>query len=76
MLISIYLLDKQYSKNQKLGIFAVVIGLLIVGSSNLSAYNSRFAPKPYLGNLLVIIAQIFLAGMFVYEEKILKEYKN
>ncbi len=27
-----------------------------------------------LGNSLVILGQFFLAGMFVYEEKILKEY--
>lgn len=28
-----------------------------------------------MGNILVIVAQVFLAGMFVYEEKILNEYK-
>jgi hypothetical protein len=33
------------------------------------------APRPLLGNILVVIAQFFLAGMFVYEEKILNEYK-
>jgi hypothetical protein len=27
-----------------------------------------------LGNFLVILGQFFLAGMFVYEEKILNEY--
>lgn len=32
------------------------------------------APRPILGNSLVILGQLFLAGMFVYEEKILKEY--
>ncbi len=32
------------------------------------------APRPILGNSLVIAGQFFLAGMFVYEEKILKEY--
>ena len=32
------------------------------------------APNPMLGNILCLIGQVFLAGMFVYEEKILKEY--
>ena len=33
------------------------------------------APHPLLGNILCLIGQFFLAGMFVYEEKILKEYE-
>lgn len=32
------------------------------------------APRPMLGNFFVILGQFFLAGMFVYEEMILKEY--
>jgi len=40
----------------------------------LTFYFYLVAPKPLLGNILVIIAQLFLAGMFVYEEKILKSY--
>ena len=32
------------------------------------------APRPILGNVLVLAGQLFLAGMFVFEEKILKDY--
>jgi len=53
---------------------SVVAGLVLVGLSNINSYNARFAPRPLIGNTLVIIGQLFLAGMFVYEEKILKEY--
>ena len=67
--------NRRFKTSQYIGVFCVVCGLVLVGFSNLHSYNSRFAPKPILGNILVIIAQLFLACMFVYEEKILKEYK-
>lgn len=71
------------------GIGSVIIGLLLVGFCNIHSYNPKckikfnlywnflillVAPSPVLGNTLVILGQFFLAGMFVYEEKILKEY--
>jgi drug/metabolite transporter (DMT)-like permease len=80
-LISYLLFKRKFSQFQVLGIISVVIGLLLVGLSNVSTYNARcntnltlVAPNPLIGNLLVICGQFFLAGMFVYEEKILKEY--
>mmetsp|Transcript_16575 Transcript_16575/g.17257 ORF Transcript_16575/g.17257 Transcript_16575/m.17257 type:complete len:290 (+) Transcript_16575:225-1094(+) len=75
MVISMILFKRNYNLSQKFGVLFVISGLFIVGSSNLHSYNSRFAPRPLLGNILVIFAQVFLAGMFVYEEKILKEYR-
>jgi drug/metabolite transporter (DMT)-like permease len=84
-LISYVLFKKRFSKMQNLGIIFVMIGLVLVGLSNIHSYNPRcikkfslcniVAPKPFLGNMLVILAQFFLAGMFVYEEKILQEYE-
>ena len=41
MIYSIILFNRTYNSSQKLGIFNVVAGLLIVGSSNLSSYNPR-----------------------------------
>jgi len=66
--------NRRFSKLQITGICCVITGLLLVGFSNIHSYNAKFAPQPILGNTLVILAQFFLAGMFVYEEKILKEY--
>jgi len=51
-----------------------MVGVIIVGLSNIHSYNNQFAPNPLLGNSLCLIGQLFLAGMFVYEEKILKEF--
>jgi drug/metabolite transporter (DMT)-like permease len=92
-LISYFFLNRKFSNSQKIGIFIVIIGLTLVGMSNIHSYNPNciiiikknkiffkkflkklVAPSPLLGNSLVIIAQFFLALMFVYEEKILKEY--
>ena len=73
--ISVFLLKKKFKKIQKLGIAGVFFGLVLVGLSNIYSYNPRFAPRPLLGNSLVIIAQLFLAMMFVYEECILKDYE-
>ena len=80
-IISYFIFKRKFSKVQILGITVVVLGLLLVGLSNIYAYNPRcnltikiVAPRPFLGNILVIFGQLFLAGMFVYEEKILKEY--
>jgi len=73
-LISYVMFNRRFSKLQITGICCVITGLLLVGFSNIHSYNAKFAPQPILGNTLVILAQFFLAGMFVYEEKILKEY--
>lgn len=88
-LISYFLFKRKFTKLQNIGIVFVILGLLFVGSSNIHSYNPKckritklninvliylVAPFPLLGNSLVILGQLFLAGMFVYEEKILKEY--
>ena len=80
-IVSFFLFNRRYTKLQFLGIGFVVVGLTLVGFSNLHSYNKNckclltlVAPNPQLGNILCIIGPFFLSGMFVYEEKILKEY--
>jgi drug/metabolite transporter (DMT)-like permease len=87
-IISYFMFKRRFTRLQILGIGSVVIGLLLVGLCNIHSYNPKcktirylliklfnlVAPRPMLGNSLVILGQFFLAGMFVYEEKILKEY--
>jgi len=72
--ISYFLFKRQFSKLQCIGMGCVMVGITVVGSSNIHSYNAKFAPHPLLGNLLCLCGQFFLAGMFVYEEKILKEF--
>lgn len=48
-----------------------MVGLSVVGRSNLHHSHSVHAPWPLLGNVLCILGQMALAGMFVYEEKVL-----
>jgi drug/metabolite transporter (DMT)-like permease len=83
-IISFFLFKRRFTKLQYIGIIFVILGLVFVGFSNIHSYNPKciinlnrmilVAPRPILGNFLVILGQLFLAGMFVYEEKILKEY--
>lgn len=49
----------------------ILLGLAVVGRSNLKHSHSVHAPYPLLGNFLCILGQLSLAGMFVYEEKVL-----
>jgi len=84
-IISYLFFKKQFTKWQIFGALVTALGLTLVGSSNLDHYNSKciiksinifilVAPNPILGNFLVLLSQVFLSGMFVFEEKILKEY--
>ena len=53
----------------------VVIGLIIVGvSAVLAGGNSLQAPNPSIGNVLIIVAQLFHAIQFVVEEYLLVKY--
>jgi len=81
--ISYMFFKKKFTKCQIIGIVIVIVGLTTVGMSNINSYNPRclflinflVAPRPILGNSLVLLGQFFLAAMFVFEEKILKDYE-
>ena len=80
-IISYFYFDRRYKKQQFIGISLVILGLVFVSLSNIKTINTDckcyiklVAPNPLTGNKFVLIGQFFLSGMFVYEEKILKEY--
>eukprot|EP00744_Colponema_vietnamica_P002069 GILI01003328.1.p2 GENE.GILI01003328.1~~GILI01003328.1.p2 ORF type:complete len:395 (-),score=108.98 GILI01003328.1:104-1288(-) len=75
-IFSILFLKRRLKLHQWVGIFLITFGIMVVGQSNVVHANitEENAPNPLLGNLLALGGQIFLAAMFVYEEKILVQY--
>eukprot|EP00743_Colponemidia_sp_Colp-15_P005806 GILK01006241.1.p1 GENE.GILK01006241.1~~GILK01006241.1.p1 ORF type:complete len:388 (-),score=36.52 GILK01006241.1:205-1368(-) len=73
-LLSYVFFGRVLKRHQWFGILFIVAGTFIVGFSNFESHveQSELAPNPYLGNALVLVGQLFLAVMFVYEEKILR----
>ena len=68
-----FLGHKTYS-HRILGIVLVIGGLAIVGLNSVLSKNSA-SSSPVAGIILVLLAQVFSAGMFIVEEKLLKQYK-
>ncbi|KAJ2156803.1 hypothetical protein GGF46_004945 [Coemansia sp. RSA 552] len=82
-LFSVLFLGKRLERFQVISLFMVVLGVTIVGMSNvISPPISAFAPetadrealKATVGVALVLGAQVFTATQFVVEEKILSHY--
>lgn len=74
-LISLIVLKKKYKVYHYVAVIIIFVGLIQVGRSNIQFKEEISAPNPLLGNILVIIAQLLLSLMFVYEEYILKDYE-
>ena len=73
---SIFFLKRKLYRHNFLGIGLIVLGLLLVGAGAFwELGNGKGAQNEPLGFLLVIIAQLFSAAMFISEEKLLKTYK-
>lgn len=54
---------------------AILSSLLLIGTSNLDTAYDKFESNPLLGNILIIISQLLFSLMFIYEEKILRQYR-
>jgi len=66
-------LKRQLFRHQYLGVGLVFFGVTAVGLSGVfGAQNS--AANPVLGIVILLIAQIFQAGMFVFEESLLDQF--
>jgi drug/metabolite transporter (DMT)-like permease len=73
---SIFFLKRILYRHNFLGIGLIVGGLLLVGAGAFwELGNGKGAKNEPLGFILVIIAQLFSAAMFICEEKLLKSYK-
>lgn len=70
-LFSIIFLGKRLNFQHFLGLFLVVLGITVVGLANLLYSSSDSAKNPFLGDILVLIAQLVVATQFVVEEKVL-----
>lgn len=70
-LLSVAFLNRKLKGYEWLGIAFVIVGLIIVGVSDMlmGKDSSRGVNKMITGDLLIITAQIILATMFVLEEK-------
>jgi hypothetical protein len=65
-----FLLKRKLFKHQYLGVALVFIGVTAVGFSGVFGAQSS-APDPVLGIVILVIAQLFQAGMFVSQEYLL-----
>ena len=73
---SIIFLKSKFYRHHFLGIFIVIGGLCIVGlNAILNSDGNATGENPELGIFLVILSQLFSAGLFITEEKIVKNYK-
>ena len=75
-IISIYFLDLKQYRHHWLGIVSIVIGVAAVGAVAMDYDETNdLVGSTWLGILLVLIAQVFVAGLFVVEEYFLSGYK-
>ncbi|GAU97693.1 hypothetical protein RvY_08944 [Ramazzottius varieornatus] len=77
-LLSVAFLHRQIASSKWLGILTVIIGLAIVGVSDMiflpNDAKSNDKNRIITGDLLIIMAQIVSAAQMVYEEKFLTKY--
>ncbi|CAJ1035787.1 Solute carrier family 35, putative [Leishmania lindenbergi] len=80
--ISYFWLDYRFTKVELWGMGFVVLGLLLVGVSNLLEHGTGFSSpseerhnNQALGNLLILVAQILHAFQGVCEERLVRLYK-
>lgn len=76
-ILSIIILKRKQYAYHWLGMFLVVCGIGIVGASPLIDDNPNTEPakNPVLGDILIIVAQVFSACQFIFEEKYMSKYK-
>jgi len=76
-ILSIIILKRKQYAYHWLGMFLVVCGIGIVGVSPLIDDNPNTEPakNPVLGDILIIVAQVFSACQFIFEEKYMSKYK-
>lgn len=70
-LLSVGFLERQLGKREWTGIFAVIIGLTIVGLADFMTNNNHSQSRNNVitGDLLIITAQVITAIQMVYEER-------
>lgn len=77
-LLSVAFLNRQIAASKWLGIYTVIVGLSIVGVSDMiflpSDGKAGEKNRIITGDLLIIMAQIVSAAQMVYEEKFLAKY--
>lgn len=75
-IMSIFFLKRKQYVYHWLGMFFVVCGIAVVGLASVLYQNEgESAKNPLLGDGLIILAQVFTAFQFVYEEKYLSKYE-
>jgi len=74
-IFSIVFLGHRLLPRHWLGMFLIVAGISLVGLSSV-LYSSTVAPasNPVLGMILLLVAQVFSATLFILEEKFLGQY--
>lgn len=73
-ILSVIFLKRTQYPFHILGMVFVVAGVTIVGLASILFQESGDAKNPILGDTMVIIAQLFTACQFVFEEKYLAKY--
>jgi len=78
-LASRLLLKTRFTTKQLQGLVMVAIGVCFIGMANTAfsdkPYDPHYAPWPALGNVLILISQALMAGLFVSEETVMKAEK-
>lgn len=72
--MSFVFLGRRQHNYQLVGVVLVTAGISLVSTSALQAENKGNYGNLFFGISLCIVAQIFQASMFVYEEKIMTQY--
>mmetsp|Transcript_58083 Transcript_58083/g.101661 ORF Transcript_58083/g.101661 Transcript_58083/m.101661 type:complete len:342 (+) Transcript_58083:101-1126(+) len=72
--MSFLFLGRRQHNYQLVGVVLVTVGISLVSMSALQAQSKGTSSNLFLGISLCIIAQVFQASMFVYEEKIMTQY--
>jgi drug/metabolite transporter (DMT)-like permease len=72
-LFSVILLKRKLYRHHITGIACIVVGLTLVALSRIIT-NSNIKQNKPLGFLTVLLSQVFISGVYISEEKIMKAY--
>lgn len=75
-LFSVWFLGRKLENFRWFGMVMVLVGTMLVGSSNFicTSKNGDSAPNPTAGNIIIVCAQVVVAFQMVVEEKFISGY--